>query len=51
MPVVLVAIVLVLRVVGPGARADAGRIPLLPWFMLLFLALVTLGSVVVANAL
>ncbi len=46
LPVVLVAIVLALRLTGAGARADAGRIPLLPWFMLLFLALVTLGSVV-----
>jgi len=44
LPVVLIAIVLVLRVAG--GRAETGRIPLLPWFMLLFLALVTLGSVV-----
>jgi len=44
LPVVLIAVALVLRL-GPhgGAR---GRIALLPWFMLLFLALVALGSAV-----
>ncbi|TQM92161.1 YeiH family protein [Roseinatronobacter monicus] len=44
LPVVLIAIVLVLRVAGPGA--GQGKIPLLPWFMVLFLALVALGSAV-----
>lgn len=44
LPVVLIAIVLVLRVAGPGA--GPGKIPLLPWFMVLFLALVALGSLV-----
>jgi uncharacterized integral membrane protein (TIGR00698 family) len=43
LPVVLIAIVLVLRVTGTGA--GQGKIPLLPWFMVLFLALVVLGSV------
>lgn len=42
LPVVLIAVVLVLRVTGRGA--GAGKIPLLPWFMVLFLALVALGS-------
>lgn len=44
LPVVLISIVLVLRLTGTGA--GSGRIPLLPWFMLLFLALVGLGSAV-----
>ncbi|MFN4058871.1 MAG: YeiH family protein [Roseinatronobacter sp.] len=44
LPVVLVAIVLTLRVTGAGT--GQGRIPLLPWFMLLFLGLVVLGSLV-----
>jgi uncharacterized integral membrane protein (TIGR00698 family) len=44
LPVVLIAIVLVLRVTGPGAVG--GKIPLLPWFMVLFLALVALGSTI-----
>ncbi|MGY6703938.1 YeiH family protein [Roseinatronobacter sp.] len=44
LPVVLVAIVLVLR--ATGTAASAGKIPLLPWFMVLFLALVILASVV-----
>lgn len=44
LPVVLVVIVLVLRATGAGS--GQGRIPLLPWFMGLFLALVVLGSVV-----
>jgi uncharacterized integral membrane protein (TIGR00698 family) len=44
LPVVLIAIVLVLRASGTGG-AD-GRISLLPWFMVLFLALVALGSLV-----
>ena len=44
LPVVLVAIVLVLRATGAGA--GEGKIPLLPWFMVLFLVLVVLGSVV-----
>ena len=43
LPVVLIAIVLVLRVTQVGA--GQGKIPLLPWFMALFLALVALGSV------
>jgi uncharacterized integral membrane protein (TIGR00698 family) len=44
LPVVLIVIVLALRVAGTGKAG--GRIPLLPWFMVLFLALVALGSVV-----
>lgn len=44
LPVVLIAIVLVLRATGTGA--GQGKIPLLPWFMVLFLALVALGSAV-----
>ncbi|WP_084657676.1 YeiH family protein [Natronohydrobacter thiooxidans] len=44
LPVVLVAIVLLLRATGTGA--GQGKIPLLPWFMVLFLALVVLGSAV-----
>lgn len=43
LPLVLVLIVLTLRVTGMAA--GQGRIPLLPWFMVLFLALVALGSV------
>ncbi len=41
LPVVLVALGLALRLVG---LAGAGRVPLLPWFMLLFLALSVTGS-------
>ena len=44
LPVVLIAIVLVLRMTPVGA--GQGRIALLPWFMVLFLALVALGSAV-----
>lgn len=44
LPVVLIAIVLVLRATGTGA--GQGKIPLLPWFMVLFLVLVALGSAV-----
>ncbi|MCC5962711.1 MAG: putative sulfate exporter family transporter [Rhodobacteraceae bacterium] len=44
LPVVLIVIVLVLRMTPAGA--GQGRIALLPWFMLLFLALVGLGSAV-----
>lgn len=44
LPVVLIAIVVVLRMTGQSAAQ--GKIPLLPWFMVLFLALVGLGSVV-----
>ena len=44
LPVVLIAVVLVLRATGAGA--GQGKIALLPWFMVLFLALVGLGSVV-----
>jgi len=44
LPVVLIAIVLVLRAGGTGHRE--GRIALLPWFMVLFLVLVALGSLV-----
>lgn len=44
LPVVLMAIVVVLR--RRGAGAGQGKIPLIPWFMALFLALVGLGSAV-----
>ena len=44
LPVVLIAVVLVLR--ATGTRGPGGRVALLPWFMVLFLALVTLGSLV-----
>ncbi len=44
LPVVLITIVVVLRMTGQSA--GQGKIPLLPWFMVLFLALVGLGSVV-----
>lgn len=44
LPVVLIAIVLVLRATGTGG--PEGRIALLPWFMVLFLALMTGGSLV-----
>ena len=44
LPVVLISIVLVLRATGTGG--SKGRIALLPWFMVLFLALVALGSLV-----
>ncbi len=44
LPVVLIAVVLVLRATGAGA--GQGKIALLPWFMVLFLALVGFGSVV-----
>ncbi len=43
LPVVLITIVQVLRATGTGT--GQGKIPLLPWFMVLFLALVVLGSV------
>lgn len=43
LPVVLILIVLVLRATRAGA--GSGKIPLLPWFMVLFLALVGVGSV------
>lgn len=43
LPVVLIAVALVLRL-GPHGGAQ-GRIALLPWFMVLFVALVVLGSV------
>ncbi|MGP9788554.1 YeiH family protein [Roseinatronobacter sp. NSM] len=48
LPVVLIAIVLALRLARGGQPGGhgGGKIPLLPWFMLLFLALVLLGSVV-----
>lgn len=42
LPLVLIAIVVVLRATGQGA--GQGKIPLVPWFMVLFLALVALGS-------
>ncbi|PZX45713.1 integral membrane protein [Roseinatronobacter thiooxidans] len=42
---VLIVIVLVLRGTGAGAASGQGRISLLPWFMVLFLTLVVLGSV------
>lgn len=44
LPVVLITIVVVLRMTGQSA--GQGKIPLLPWFMVLFLALVGLGGVV-----
>lgn len=44
LPVVLMAIVVVLRVTGGGG--GQGKIPLIPWFMALFLALMALGSAV-----
>ncbi len=44
LPVVLIGIVLVLRATGAGG--GQGKIPLVPWFMVLFLALVGLGSAV-----
>ncbi|WP_072247731.1 YeiH family protein [Roseibaca calidilacus] len=44
LPVVLIVIGLVLR--ASGAGQGTGRVALLPWFMVLFLALVGLGSVV-----
>lgn len=43
LPFVLIAIVLVLR--AAGASGPGNRIPLMPWFMVLFVALVVLGSV------
>ncbi len=42
LPVVLMAIVLVLR--GAGQGREGARVPLLPWFMVLFLALSGLAS-------
>jgi uncharacterized integral membrane protein (TIGR00698 family) len=44
LPVVLIAIVLVLR--ATGTAGPGGRVALLPWFMVLFLALVVAGSLV-----
>ncbi len=44
LPVVLIAIVLVLR--AAGTAGPGNRIPLMPWFMVLFVVLVALGSVV-----
>ncbi|MGY6548514.1 MAG: YeiH family protein [Roseinatronobacter sp.] len=44
LPLVLVVIVLALRVAGQ--QGQGARIPLLPWFMVLFLALMTVGSLV-----
>ena len=44
LPVVLIAVAVALRL-GPHGGAQ-GRIALLPWFMVLFLALVALGSAV-----
>lgn len=44
LPMVLVVIVLALR--GTGAGDGQGRITLIPWFMVLFLALVALGSLI-----
>lgn len=44
LPVVLIAIVLVLR--ATGTAGPGNRIALLPWFMVLFVGLVLLGSVV-----
>lgn len=42
LPVVLILVVLVLRMTGNAAAQDS--IPLLPWFMVLFILLVSLGS-------
>lgn len=42
LPLVLIAVVLVLR--ASGNRPSEGRVALLPWFMVLFLALVAAGS-------
>ncbi|MGY6634697.1 MAG: YeiH family protein [Alkalilacustris sp.] len=42
LPVVLVGLVLGLRALG---QAGAGRVPLLPWFLVLFVALSVAGSV------
>ncbi len=44
LPVVLVALVLVLRF--SGAARPGARVPLLPWFMLLFIALSVIASTV-----
>lgn len=44
LPVVLIAIVLTLRATGAG-RAES-RLPLLPWFMVLFLLLSATGSLI-----
>ena len=44
LPVVLIGIVLALRFAGVGR--GAGRVPLLPWFMLVFLALSATASLV-----
>jgi len=44
LPVVLIVIVMVLRATGTGGAED--RIALLPWFMVLFLVLLTGGSLV-----
>lgn len=46
LPVVLIVIVLVLRATGAGAGAGKGKIALLPWFMVLFLALVLVASLI-----
>jgi uncharacterized integral membrane protein (TIGR00698 family) len=42
LPVVLIVIVIALRLAGTSPAQD--KIPLLPWFMVLFLALVAIGS-------
>lgn len=48
LPVVLVAIVLTLRATATGGQG--ARVPLLPWFMVLFLALSALASAVALPA-
>ncbi|MFN4170230.1 MAG: YeiH family protein [Pseudorhodobacter sp.] len=44
LPVVLVAVVLSLRISGAGTAG--GKVPLLPWFMVLFLVLSATGSAI-----
>jgi uncharacterized integral membrane protein (TIGR00698 family) len=44
LPFVLIAIVLVLR--ATGSAGTGNRIPLMPWFMVLFVVLVALGSII-----
>lgn len=44
LPVLLIAIILGLRLAGHGPHSGGRKVALLPWFMLLFLALVALGS-------
>jgi uncharacterized membrane protein YadS len=48
LPVVLIVIVLALRASGEGGRG--ARVPLLPWFMVLFIVLSVTASVVALPA-